>query len=92
MNTYYLEPDGITCTFAKLVENRVLNKDGSSKDTRHLVVDIAGSGLTYKVGDSLGVYASNRPQLVDEEPDSAKLAGLGIGSVSGAPASISGRP
>src|SRR6185295_13294950 len=51
---------------AKLVENRVLNKDGSSKDTRHLVVDIAGSGLTYKVGDSLGIYASNRPQLVDE--------------------------
>jgi sulfite reductase (NADPH) flavoprotein alpha-component len=51
---------------AKLLENRVLNKDGSGKDTRHLVVDIAGSGLTYHVGDSLGVYASNRPQLVDE--------------------------
>lgn len=51
---------------AKLLENRVLNKDGSSKDTRHLVVDIAGSSLTYKVGDSLGVYGSNRPQLVEE--------------------------
>jgi len=51
---------------AKLLENRVLNKDGSGKDTRHLVVDIAGSGLTYAVGDSLGVYASNRPQIVDE--------------------------
>jgi sulfite reductase (NADPH) flavoprotein alpha-component len=51
---------------AKLLENRVLNKDGSSKDTRHLVVDIAGSGLTYQAGDSLGVYPSNRPQLVDE--------------------------
>jgi len=51
---------------AKLLENRVLNKDGSSKDTRHLVVDIAGSGLTYKVGDSLGIYADNRPQLVEE--------------------------
>ena len=51
---------------AKLLENRVLNKDGSSKDTRHLVIDIAASGLTYKVGDSLGVCASNRPQLVEE--------------------------
>ncbi|NBR08153.1 MAG: sulfite reductase subunit alpha [Opitutaceae bacterium] len=51
---------------AKLLENRVLNKDGSSKDTRHLVVDIAGSGLTYHVGDSLGIYASNRPQIVEE--------------------------
>lgn len=51
---------------ARLLENRVLNKDGSSKDVRHLVLDITGSGLTYKAGDSLGVYASNRPQLVEE--------------------------
>ena len=51
---------------AKLLENRVLNKDGSGKDTRHLVIDIAGSGLTYTVGDSLGVYASNRLQSVEE--------------------------
>lgn len=51
---------------AKLLENRVLNKDGSSKDVRHLVVDIAGSGMTYTVGDSLGVYAANRPQTVEE--------------------------
>lgn len=51
---------------AKMLENRVLNKDGSSKDTRHIVVDIAGSGLTYSVGDSLGVYSTNRPQLVEE--------------------------
>ncbi len=51
---------------AKLLENRVLNKDGSIKDTRHLVVDIAGSGLTYQVGDSLGIFASNRPQIVEE--------------------------
>lgn len=51
---------------AKLLENRVLNKDGSSKDVRHLVIDIAGSGLTYTVGDSLGVFADNRPQIVEE--------------------------
>jgi sulfite reductase (NADPH) flavoprotein alpha-component len=51
---------------AKLLENRVLNTDGSGKDTRHLVIDIDGSGLTYKVGDSLGVFASNRPQIVEE--------------------------
>lgn len=51
---------------AKLLENRVLNKDGSIKDVRHLVVDIAGSGLAYTVGDSLGVFSANRPQTVDE--------------------------
>jgi sulfite reductase (NADPH) flavoprotein alpha-component len=51
---------------ARLTENRLLNKPGSHKETRHLVVDIAGSGLTYKVGDSLGVFATNRPSEVEE--------------------------
>lgn len=51
---------------ARLLENRVLNKDGSSKDVRHLVIDITGSGLAYKAGDSLGVYPANRPQIVEE--------------------------
>ena len=51
---------------ARLTENRLLNKPGSHKETRHLVVDLAGSGLTYKVGDSLGVFPSNRPSEVDE--------------------------
>jgi sulfite reductase (NADPH) flavoprotein alpha-component len=51
---------------ARLTENRLLNKPGSQKETRHLVVDIAGSGLTYKVGDSLGVFPSNRPGEVAE--------------------------
>lgn len=51
---------------ARLTENRLLNKPGSHKETRHLVVDIGGSGLTYKVGDSLGVFATNRPSEVDE--------------------------
>ncbi|WP_438482092.1 sulfite reductase subunit alpha [Oleiharenicola lentus] len=51
---------------AKLIENRLLNKPGSHKETRHLVVDIAGSDLHYKVGDSLGVFPTNRASEVDE--------------------------
>jgi len=51
---------------AKLTERRRLSKPGSEKDTQHFVVDIAGSGLTYKCGDSLGVYPTNDPGLVDE--------------------------
>jgi len=51
---------------AKLKENRLLNKAGSHKETRHLVIDIAGSDLHYKVGDSLGVFPSNRASEVDE--------------------------
>ncbi len=51
---------------AKLKENRLLNKAGSHKETRHLVVDISGSDLHYKVGDSLGVFPTNRQGEVDE--------------------------
>jgi sulfite reductase (NADPH) flavoprotein alpha-component len=41
-----------------------LNRDGSDKDTRHVVFGLAESGLAYEVGDSLGVHAANCPQLV----------------------------
>ncbi len=49
----------------RVVENRVLNGPGSAKETRHIVVSIAGSGLHYKAGDSLGVFPSNRPEEVE---------------------------
>lgn len=50
---------------AKLIESRPLNKEGSAKDTRHVVIDLSGSGLKYDVGDALGVFPSNCPELVD---------------------------
>lgn len=49
-----------------LIENRLLNKAGSEKDTRHLVFNLTGSGLTYQPGDSLGVFPKNPPALVAE--------------------------
>ena len=51
---------------AHLTENRLLNKPGSSKETRHFVVSLTGSGLHYKAGDSLGVFPTNRPADVEE--------------------------
>jgi sulfite reductase (NADPH) flavoprotein alpha-component len=51
---------------AKITENRLLNKPGSAKETRHLVIALAGSGLHYKAGDSLGVFPANRVSEVDE--------------------------
>lgn len=51
---------------ATLTENRLLNRPGSAKETRHFVVDLGGSGLSYKAGDSLGVFPSNRPEEVAE--------------------------
>ena len=43
-----------------------MTKPGSAKETRHFVVSLAGSGLHYKAGDSLGVYPSNRDTEVNE--------------------------
>jgi sulfite reductase (NADPH) flavoprotein alpha-component len=51
---------------ARLIVNKALNSIHSAKDTRQIAFDLAGSGLTYNVGDSLGVYPENDPQLVDE--------------------------
>jgi sulfite reductase (NADPH) flavoprotein alpha-component len=51
---------------AKLVESRPLNKDGSAKDTRHVVIDLNGSGLKYDVGDALGIYPRNCETLVSK--------------------------
>ncbi|MDB6095641.1 MAG: FAD-binding protein [Verrucomicrobia bacterium] len=51
---------------ARVTENRMLSKPGSAKETRHFVVNLAGSGLHYKAGDSLGVFPVNRPAEVDE--------------------------
>jgi len=51
---------------AKVTENRLLNQPGSAKDTRHLVIDLSGSGLHYTTGDSLGVFPCNRPSEVAE--------------------------
>jgi sulfite reductase (NADPH) flavoprotein alpha-component len=51
---------------ARITENRLLNKPGSAKETRHFVVNLAGSDLHYKAGDSLGVFPTNRPAEVGE--------------------------
>jgi sulfite reductase (NADPH) flavoprotein alpha-component len=49
---------------AKVIENFNLNKTGSSKETRHIVLSLAGSGLSYEPGDCLGIVPSNDPELV----------------------------
>lgn len=51
---------------ARLTGNRRLNREGSAKDTRHLVVDLGESGMGYTCGDSLGVFPRNRAEEVEE--------------------------
>jgi sulfite reductase (NADPH) flavoprotein alpha-component len=55
--------------------NRMLSGSGSGKETRHHEICLAGSGLAYEVGDSLGVFPSNNPALVDEILSAAGLLG-----------------
>ncbi len=50
---------------APLFTNRKLNGPDSSKDTRHFELRLEGSTLEYEVGDALGVYPSNCPDLVE---------------------------
>jgi sulfite reductase (NADPH) flavoprotein alpha-component len=50
---------------AALLENRMLNAPESAKDTRHIGLSLAGSGLVYETGDALGVCVQNCPGVVD---------------------------
>src|SRR6185312_13122608 len=49
---------------AAVIENIELTGRGSSKETRHIELSLADSGLTYQPGDALGVVARNDPVLV----------------------------
>jgi sulfite reductase (NADPH) flavoprotein alpha-component len=51
---------------AKLLLNQKLNLQGSQKETRHYELSLAGSGLQYEVGDSMGLLPENDPTLVDD--------------------------
>ena len=46
--------------------NRKLTLEGSEKETRHYEFSLSGSGLQYEVGDSMGIFPQNNPQLVEE--------------------------
>jgi len=50
----------------KLVVNRRLSGPESEKDTRHFEIDLTGWGLSFEVGDSVAVYPTNDPDLVEE--------------------------
>ena len=49
---------------ATLVDAHPLNRSGSEKDVRHVVLDLSATDVTYEAGDSLGVFARKNPRLV----------------------------
>ncbi len=51
---------------AFIKERYTLSKPGSQKNTQHLVLDLRGSGLRYDVGDSIGIFPTHDPELVNK--------------------------
>jgi sulfite reductase (NADPH) flavoprotein alpha-component len=59
---------------AKVLESIQLNGRGSDKETYHLELDLAGSGLHYAPGDALAVVPANHLPLVEEVLLAARLS------------------
>src|SRR5688572_10071051 len=51
---------------ATLLQQRSLTSPESSKDVRHILIDLGDSGIRYEPGDSLGIWINNDPGLVAE--------------------------
>lgn len=51
---------------AELIGHERLTGPNSAKDTRHFILSLAGSGLKYTPGDSLGAFGRNSPDVIDE--------------------------
>src|SRR5437016_2272807 len=51
---------------APMLVNRKLTLEGSEKETRHFELSLEGSSLTYECGDSIGIFAKNDPELVEQ--------------------------
>ena len=58
---------------AKLIASDKLNGSGSSKDTRHVAIDLEGSGLSYRVGDALGLWPTNCDEFASKVIEAAGL-------------------
>lgn len=47
----------------------------SQKNTQHVVLDLRGSGITYTVGDSIGIYPQNDPTVVEKTLQAMRASG-----------------
>src|SRR5207237_4063062 len=50
---------------ARLGSSMPLSGPDAEKETRHVVIDLAGCGLAYEPGDSLGIWPRNNPDEVE---------------------------
>jgi sulfite reductase (NADPH) flavoprotein alpha-component len=56
------------------LSQKITGRD-SAKDVRHIEIDLGESGLTYQVGDALGIWFENDANLVAELVSTLKLTG-----------------
>lgn len=63
---------------ASLKERYILTGTGAPKRTLHLVIDLSGSGIEYKVGDSIGVFPSNALEDVNRILSSLGCSGTEV--------------
>jgi sulfite reductase (NADPH) flavoprotein alpha-component len=55
-----------TRPFLSTIKERwALSKSGSTKETFHIVLDLKNSGIEFRVGDSIGIFAQNDPPFID---------------------------
>ena len=73
---------------AVLLTNQKITGRDSTKDVRHIEIDLEGSGIAYQPGDSLGVWFQNRAELVNEILAKVGLSGVESVDVSGESLSI----
>ncbi len=60
---------------AEVLENILLNGKGSAKETIHVELSLAGSGLSYEPGDALAVIPTNADNVVSDLLKAAQLKG-----------------
>ena len=63
---------------APLLARQKITGRHSTKDVRHIELDLAGSGINYQAGDALGVWCENDPARVDALLAALKLDGVTV--------------
>src|SRR5690606_33555618 len=69
---------------AEILVNQPITAPGSTKDVRHIELDLEGSGIAYLPGDSLGIVPKNPEPLVAALLETVKLDGAAEVTVNGA--------
>jgi sulfite reductase (NADPH) flavoprotein alpha-component len=74
---------------AEILQRQVITGRDSSKQVQHIELDLEGSDIAYQPGDSLAVWPSNPPDLVEML---AQVTGLDANSIAAKEITVLSRP